>query len=510
MSQNSIANVTTASTGNAIATLTFNGNGSNAVTTLNMGLNTVSGLTTTSGTTATLAHSGTATTTIGTLNMAVNSAATSAGVTTAASTINLSGGTLNVTNLSMGNTTVFASNVVTNIINITGGTVNMGGKIVYTDGVGTENTTLTLNGGTLNMGGNSIGSAAVPVGSGSGALNFQAGTLMNLAELNGGAILNKTTAGVLILEGTNTYTGITQITLGTLQVGSGSTTGTLGSGNATNNSILSFNRSNAYAVSNIISGATGVVNQNGTGTTTLSGINTYGGATNVNSGILAINGDQTAATGTVTVANNATLRGTGIVGGAVNVSSGGKIRGGNSIGTLNVNNNVSILDPGGIIETEVTTGDPAGPATVTSSVLNLTGATSVLNLGVNVLNPPGTGMFTINLINDGTLYNGSVGDLGSSTALVASVATGGNIQQNGTSRVGYTFTYGTDYIVTFSGFASLDTSVSKMILQTDATGQNLYLTYTAVPEPHHILLVCVALLAAGCYARRRLFRPEMA
>ena len=72
-----------------------------------------------------------------------------------------------------------------------GSFVTVTGNIVRTGGAGTENVTLTLDGSTLNMSGNSIGS-------GGANINFAAasGTLTNLAQLNGGGLLDKTTAGI--------------------------------------------------------------------------------------------------------------------------------------------------------------------------------------------------------------------------------------------------------------------------------------------------------------------------
>ena len=56
--------------------------------------------------------------------------------------------------------------------------------------------------------------------------------------LSAGGSLVKTGTGTLILTGTNSYSGATTISDGTLQVGSGGTSGTLGTGNVTNNSRL--------------------------------------------------------------------------------------------------------------------------------------------------------------------------------------------------------------------------------------------------------------------------------
>ena len=57
----------------------------------------------------------------------------------------------------------------------------------------------------------------------------------------------------------------------------------------------------------------------GTGTWTLSGTNTYTGVTNVDNGTLLVNGNNSAATGNVTVAAIATLGGYGTIGGITNI-----------------------------------------------------------------------------------------------------------------------------------------------------------------------------------------------
>jgi autotransporter-associated beta strand protein len=123
--------------------------------------------------------------------------------------------------------------------------------------------------------------------------------------------LNKQGLGTLVLTGSNTYTNATIINAGTLQVGNGGTTGTLGgtSFGISNNGTLALNRSNAVLVSNAISGIGGV-SQLGTGTTTLSGTNTYVGATLISTGTLQIgNGGATGTlgSGTGAVTNNGTL-----------------------------------------------------------------------------------------------------------------------------------------------------------------------------------------------------------
>lgn len=89
----------------------------------------------------------------------------------------------------------------------------------------------------------------------------------------------------VILGADNTISGGITINAGTLRVGNGGTTGTLGSGSVTNNSSLIFNRSNDLTVSNVISGS-GSLSKQGAGTLTLSGSNSFTGAVTVNSGVL--------------------------------------------------------------------------------------------------------------------------------------------------------------------------------------------------------------------------------
>ena len=90
-------------------------------------------------------------------------------------------------------------------------------------------------------------------------------------------------------------------------------------------------------ISGIISGNDGSLVKIGNGTLILTGDNTYTGTTDVNEGVLLVNGNQSASTGQVTVKSGATLGGNGIIGGAVDVQDNGHITAGaaiNSVGKL--------------------------------------------------------------------------------------------------------------------------------------------------------------------------------
>jgi autotransporter-associated beta strand protein len=132
----------------------------------------------------------------------------------------------------------------------------------------------------------------------SGVLQNGAGTL---------AVV-KQGSGLWQLSGNNTYSGGTTISGGTVQIGNGGTTGSLGSGNIVlNNAWLSFNRSDSSLI--IASALTsGTVSQDGTGTTTLTGNNTYAGGTFIDIGALQVgNGGNSGSLGTGPIVNNGIL-----------------------------------------------------------------------------------------------------------------------------------------------------------------------------------------------------------
>jgi autotransporter-associated beta strand protein len=96
--------------------------------------------------------------------------------------------------------------------------------------------------------------------------------------------------GTTILAANNFYFGGTTISAGTLQLGNGGTSGGI-AGDVLNNGTLAVNRSDVLTLRGVISG-TGAEQQNGTGTTILTGNNTYGGGTTINAGMLQLgNGD---------------------------------------------------------------------------------------------------------------------------------------------------------------------------------------------------------------------------
>ena len=94
--------------------------------------------------------------------------------------------------------------------------------------------------------------------------------------------------GTLVLTGASTYGGPTTVSAGTLQIGSGGTSGSITSNvNLSAGATLAFNRSDSYSYGNVISGS-GTVSQSGSGTLTLGGSNSYSGGTTVTAGTLLL------------------------------------------------------------------------------------------------------------------------------------------------------------------------------------------------------------------------------
>ncbi|WP_269792839.1 autotransporter-associated beta strand repeat-containing protein, partial [Stenotrophomonas sp. Iso1] len=155
----------------------------------------------------------------------------------------------------------------------TGGTTVSGGTLVISsdDNLGAVTGTLTLDGGTLANTAGISSARAVNLGTRGGTVDVTPGVLLNLGGVISGHALTKT-GGLVMLTADNTYTDTT-ISSGTLQVGGGGTTGTLGSGKVINNAALVFNRSDALVVDNDISGI-GKFAQSGSGLITLTGTNT--------------------------------------------------------------------------------------------------------------------------------------------------------------------------------------------------------------------------------------------
>jgi len=156
-------------------------------------------------------------------------------------------------------------------------TVSLSGGTI--DASGTD--TLNLTAAALGYSGNGPRTIGL---TGTGTSNVLAAVIAN----NGGATaLLKNGPGRWALTGNSTYTGLTTINNGVLQIGVGGATGSFGSGNVLNNGRIDFNRTGTLTVNSAISGS-GAVTNDGTGTLILANNNSYSGGTYINAGTVQI------------------------------------------------------------------------------------------------------------------------------------------------------------------------------------------------------------------------------
>ncbi|HEX2891633.1 autotransporter-associated beta strand repeat-containing protein, partial [Vineibacter terrae] len=122
-----------------------------------------------------------------------------------------------------------------------------------------------------------------------------------------GSLVDKTGGGTLVITALSFSSGQVRISDGRLQFGDGNfATGLYVA--IENNSILAFNHARTDTFSNVISG-TGIVEHNGSGTTVLSGANTYEGGTHLNAGTLQVATNANLGSGGLTF-NGGTLQNT--------------------------------------------------------------------------------------------------------------------------------------------------------------------------------------------------------
>ncbi len=186
------------------------------------------------------------------------------------------------------------------------------GTLTIADGgvVNSPGATSIGAGSTLNLGiGGLAGAIVTPAIANDGQIvaNFTDTSTLS-ANVSGAGALSKAGAGTLILTGNSSYAGGTTISGGTLQLGNGGASGSI-AGNVTDNGVFAINRSDTFTFGGVISGS-GAFAQLGTGTTILTGVNSYNGGTAIAAGTLAVGGDNNlgAAAGGIVFAGMGTLQ----------------------------------------------------------------------------------------------------------------------------------------------------------------------------------------------------------
>ena len=233
-----------------------------------------------------------------------------------------------------------------------GGTVTAGSNTHVVVGLGTTSTgTLTIDGGQVNGGAITLTTGGIfPTSTLYGGLRFGSNnstTGTRIANLNGGML----TVGQIFVSGTtgtstNTFNfngGTLQATISNATFMTGLTTAVVKSGGA----MIDSNGFDITIGQALLAGTpSGGLTKSSLGTLTLSGASTFTGATAVNGGGLNVTGSLASA---VTVANIATLSGSGSTTGTLTLNTGSTVVGaaaGSSFSASTVGSSASVIIAG--------------------------------------------------------------------------------------------------------------------------------------------------------------------
>lgn len=384
------------------------------------------------------------------------------------------------------------ANTYTGATTLSSGVLQIGGSILDSALIIGLHATLELNGlnasiqslaGSGTVRNNSATAATLTLGGNNSSTAFS-GTIQDGGT--GALSLLKLGTGTFTISGNNTYSGTTTISAGVLQIGTGSTSGTLGTGNVINNASLTINRSDALTVANAISGS-GALTQAGSGATTLTGDNSYSGSTTINAGVLSVsvlaNGGVSSNLGASTnaaanlVLNGGTLQYTG---GATSTdrlfsigSSGGTL---DASGTGAVNfTNTGSLDFNGQsgVRTLTLTGTNTGDNIVAAIIGDNGDATTLTKSGAGTWVLSGANTYTgATTISEGVLQIGNGGTTGS-------LSTSSVLNNNGTLAFNRTdaVTQGTNFASVISGSGGVTQAGSGTLT---LNGDNTYTGTTNV------------------------------
>ena len=304
-----------------------------------------------------------------------------------------------------------------------------------------------------------MGTGAVSLGTSAAAVRTVTTTGANPLTI-GGAIsdgtnvttppisLTKAGVGTLILAGANTYTGITTISAGTLQLGDGGATGSLATSSVVDNGTLAFNRGDAGLNLGAVISGTGGVTQLGTGKTTLNVANTYLGVTTISAGTLSTSlladGDSASGIGqSSNAAANLVLNGGALQYTGAAVSSNRQFTLGTNGGTLDASGTGAVnftsaaavtLAGTNTARTLTLTGTNTGANTLAAAIGNNgSGATSVTKSGGGVWILSAASSYTgATTVNAGTLVISGTGSINSSSGVGI---TGGNFRYDSSTAL---------------------------------------------------------------------------
>lgn len=284
---------------------------------------------------------------------------------------------------------------------------------------------------------------------GDGTLSGAAFIATIASDLTGSGGLDKTDLGTLILTGANTYSGLTAIDDGTLQLGNGGTSGSL-AGDIFNEASLVFDRSDDVTFGGVLSG-TGSIRFAGSGMTTLTADSSgYAGDVSVTQGHLRVATGGFLGTSLLTVGDGTALSGGGMIAGDVSVL-GTLSPGDDTLGTLTIDGSVAFAAGSTFHARVAANGDNDAVAATTAS---LAGGVTVSAIDAHTSYLDGQ-TYTILTTTDGS---GVSGTFDGATLL------------NGSAFLTPTLSYGSNNVVLGLAVTADFTSAAETHNQTQAAG----------------------------------------
>jgi fibronectin-binding autotransporter adhesin len=343
-----------------------------------------------------------------------------------------------------------------------------GGTLTVSDSVGTGTLTLGVSDSIASL----SGSGKLALGATTLTLTNASGTFSGVIQGTGGLTINSPVSTTETLSGSNTYSGATTLTNGTLAItidgaisssvsggGINFSGGTLqfNNYNSTLNASAFLNKANlnlgaaAGAASSLgsVIGGTSALTFAGPGTLILSGANTYSGGTTLSAGTLKVSADGNLGAVPGSPTTNLTF-------------AGGTLAATASF-TLNVKRNIVLNSPGGSF-------DVASGQTLTIAGI-ISGSSTLTEVDTGTLTLSGANTYTgATNIQNGTLALAATGALPSGTAVTLGSGTTSGILDLGGNAA------------TVSGLATSGTGTSD-IIASSSTSANTTLTFAGGSNP---------------------------
>ena len=344
-----------------------------------------------------------------------------------------------------------------------------------TSSIDVSGTSLNVTLGTVFLG-NSGGNIALNSFNISSATTIGSSGTLTAMWVTGGVNLGATTVNGILNVGTNTVTVSSLTGSGTVRYNSSATNPSTGTLSVNGSEASIFNGSLANGGTN----TTLVLQKSGSGTLTLNGTNSYSGGTTVSAGTLIVNSGT--GNGSVSVLSNGTLGGIGTIAGLTTIA--GTHTPGNSPGVQTFTGGLT-YSPGANIVWELTSNTSTGRGSNFDGI-NVSGGP--LTLSGNT-----TTSLVFNSLGSTVDWNNAFWGSDQSW-LVFDTASAPVI--NGTM--------GLDWSVDINN-ATLASIRPNASFSYDVLGNDIYLVYSAVPEPSSLALLAMGL--AGLSWFRRIRRP---